>query len=208
MQPNGTKEKTMSEPTSWRMRAIGSKESVKAFADILKNAEKNKANEDNGNPERLPEIRGVYYHSSPIIKVPILIGNIWAVDASGSSWTSPDVMLTAADAPHIITLPEAAKRFHVDIEVLATDWATYDAYDYHIIINSDGLVLVKDAKPALHEHLDTFEDTDELMEAATDPLIAIGLKPTSKNALSFLDEDGDFISISALPQVFTIPEIG
>ena len=196
----------MSEPISWRMRAIGSKESVKAFADILKNSEKNKDSEDNGQPKRFPEIRGVYHHSSPIIKQPALIGNIWSVDASGSSWTSPDVMLTAADAPHIITLPEVAKRFHVDIEVLATDWATYDAYDYHIIIDSDGRVLVNDAKPALHEHIDTFEDTDELMEAATDPLIALGLEPTSKNALKFLDEDDDFISISALPQIFTIPE--
>ena len=205
MQPIGTKEKTMSEPISWRIRAIGSKESVRAFADILRNSEKNKENEDNGNPERFPEIRGVYHHSSPIIKDPVLIGNIWAVDASGSSWTSPDVMLTEADAPHIITLPEAAKHFHVDIEVLATDWATYDAYDYHIIIDSDGRVLVNNAKPALHEHIDTFEDTDELMEAATEPLIAIGIEPTSKNAMTFLDEDDDFISISAMPQVFTIP---
>lgn len=206
MQPNGTKEKTMSEPISWRIRAIGSEESAKVFADILKNSEKNRENEDNGNPERLPEIRGVYHHSSPIVKQPVLIGNIWALDASGSSWTSPDVMLTATDAPHIITLPEAAKRFHVDIEILATDWATYDAYDYHIIIGSDGRVLVNDAKPALHEHIDTFEDIDELMEAATEPLIALGLEPTSKNAMKFLDEDDDFISISALSQVFTIPE--
>ena len=196
----------MSEPTSWRIRAIGSKESVRSFADILKNSEKNKENEDKGNPERLPEIRGVYYHSSPIIKQPVLIGNDWALDASGSSWTSPDVMLTSADAPYIITLPETARRFHVDIEVLATDWATYDAYDYHIVIDSDGRILVNDAKPALHEHIDTFEDTDELMEAAADPLIALGLEPTSKNAMKFLDEDGDFISISSMPQIFTIPE--
>ena len=206
MQPNGTKEKTMSEPTSWRMRAIGREETVRAFADILKNSAKNKKNKDNGKPNRLPEIRGVYYHSSPIVKHPALIGSVWAVDVSGSSWTSPDVMLTAADDSYIISLPEAAKRFHVDIEVLATDWATYDAYDYHIIIDSDGRILVNDAKPALHEHLDTFEDIDELMESATDPLIALGLEPTSKNAMKFLDEDGDFISISALPQVFTIPE--
>lgn len=208
MQPNCTKEKTMSEPISWRIRAIGREESVRAFADILKNTKKNKENEGNGNPERLPEIRGMYYHSLPVIKQPVLIGSVWAVDARGSSWTSPDVMLTAADDSYIISLPEAAKRFHVDIEMLASDWATYDAYDYHILIDSNGCVLVNDAKPALHEHLDTFEDTDELMEAATEPLIAIGLEPTSKNAMKFLDEDGDFISISALPQIFTIPDKG
>ena len=206
MQPNSTKEKTMSEPISWRIRAIGSEESVRAFAAILMNTEKNKENEDNGNPDRLPEIRGVYYHSSPIIKDPVLIGNVWALDASGSSWTSPDVMLTAADASHLLTLPEAAERSHVDIELLASDWSTYDAYDYHIVIDSDGRVLINDAKPALHEHLDTFDDTDELMEAAAEPLIALGLEPTSKNAMSFLDEDDDYISISALPQMFTIPE--
>ena len=45
MHPNCTKEKTMNEPTSWRMRAIGSEESVRAFADILKNSEKNREHE-------------------------------------------------------------------------------------------------------------------------------------------------------------------